>query len=515
MYYPSEREFIRLAKRGNVIPVYKEIYADFETPLSAFVKIDEGRNSYLLESVEGEEKIGRYSFLGTEPSVTIESKGGLFTITEKGKRSRLKKSAANPLTEIEKFMGQFKFVCVEGLPRFCGGLVGYIGYDVIRFIEDIPDSCQDDLNLPDIKLILTDTILIFDRVKHTIKIVSNVHLKKQAKSSVKRAYLQAIRRIDCIVEKLKTPLRSRIKQLEDIAAQIEPASSGGLFRQRLGVKFLSGVRSNFKKDDFKKAVLKAKEHIRAGDIIQVVLSQRFTTEFRKDPLTVYRILRSINPSPYMFYLSFDDLKLIGSSPEIMVRCEGGVAEIRPIAGTRPRGKNEAEDKNLEKELLKDPKERAEHLMLVDLGRNDLGRVCLPGSVKVAEFMVVERYSHVMHIVSDCAGRLSPRSNIFELLKASFPAGTVAGAPKIRAMEIIDELEQTKRGPYAGCVGYFSFSGNLDTCITIRTILIKDKKAYVQVGAGIVADSKSENEYQETVNKAKAMLKAIALAKAGR
>lgn len=513
MHYPSEKEFIRLSRKGNLIPVYREIYADFETPLSAFVKIDDGKNSYLLESVEGEERIGRYSFLGSEPSFIIESKGNLLTVEEKGDKRKLRYRVKDPLVEIEKFMGQFKFVSVEGLPRFCGGLVGYIGYDAIRFIENIPDSCRDDLGLADIKLILTDTILIFDRVKHTIKIVSNVHLKERTKSNPKKAYKEAKKKIDDIVERLKTPLKAKMRELEGIAAPIGPVGSGKPFKQTPESEFMSRVKSNFKKSDFRKAVLKAKEYIRAGDIIQVVLSQRFATDFKESPLNIYRTLRSINPSPYMFYLSFGDLKLIGSSPEIMVRCEDGIAEIRPIAGTRPRGKDSKEDKALEEELLKDPKERAEHLMLVDLGRNDLGRVCAPGSIKLPEFMVIERYSHVMHIVSDCVGRLLPKSNIFQLLKASFPAGTVAGAPKIRAMEIIDELEKTKRGPYAGCVGYFSFSGNLDTCITIRTILVKDEQAYVQAGAGIVADSKPENEYQETVNKARAMLKAIAIAKA--
>jgi anthranilate synthase component 1 len=314
------------------------------------------------------------------------------------------------------------------------------------------------------------------------------------RSDYEKAYRDAVKNIEDIIKLLRSPLKKAMVPLE-------------------GEAFPINFKSNVKKNKFQKAVAKAKEYIREGDIIQVVLSQRFAADFSGEPLNIYRALRSINPSPYMFYLSFADMKLIGSSPEIMVRCEDGIAEIRPIAGTRPRGEDPSEDKRLEKELLNDPKERAEHLMLVDLGRNDLGRVCKPASVKVSEFMTVERYSHVMHIVSDCIGRLLPNKSIFELLKASFPAGTVAGAPKIRAMEIIDELEETKRGPYAGCVGYFSFSGNLDTCITIRTIIVKDKKAYVQAGAGIVADSKPKNEYQETVNKAKAMLKAIAIAKA--
>ncbi|NQT90258.1 MAG: anthranilate synthase component I [Candidatus Omnitrophica bacterium] len=493
MHYPNKQEFIRLAKRGNLIPVYKQIDADLETPLSAFKKIDDGRNSYLLESAEEEARLGRYSFLGSNPSVIIESKGKRLTIKEKGRMPRIKKAVSDPLAEIEKFMGGFRFVAVKGLPRFCGGLVGYIGYDIIRSIEKIPDSCRDDLKMPDVKLILTDTILIFDHVKHTIKIVSNAHVRGSSKEAASRAYKKAINDIDGIIKKLSVPAKGPMPELKDEAGPVR-------------------FKSNVRKGDFKKSVCRAKEYIRQGDIIQAVLSQRFVTDFTSDPFSIYRALHAINPSPYMFYLSFGGTKLVGSSPEIMVRCEDGVAQIRPIAGTRPRGKTRLKDKQLEKELLGDPKERAEHLMLVDLGRNDLGRACSAGSIKVSEFMAIERYSHVMHIVSNCRGRLSPKKNVYDLLKASFPAGTVAGAPKIRAMEIIDELEKTKRGPYAGCVGYLSFSGNLDTCITIRTILVKDKLAYVQAGAGIVADSKPENEYHETVNKAKGMLKAIAIAK---
>ncbi|NQT95934.1 MAG: anthranilate synthase component I, partial [Candidatus Omnitrophica bacterium] len=429
--------------------------------------------------------------LGSSPSLIIEAKGKNIKITKKGKAQR---RSGNPLDIIEKFMRQYKAVAVDGLPRFYGGLVGYMGYDIIRFIESIPDSCKDDLGVSDIKLILADTILIFDRLKHTIKIVSNTHIKNSSRRATERAYEQAIKDIHNISKKLSRPLSKSMPQIEGVSAPIS-------------------LKSNIKKSAFKKSVIKAKKYIKEGDIIQAVLSQRFQSGFNGDPLTIYRALRSINPSPYMFYLSFGSTKLIGSSPEIMVRSEDGIAEIRPIAGTRPRGKNKKEDEALEKDLLRDPKECAEHLMLVDLGRNDLGRVCKKGSVRLSEFMVIERYSHVMHIVSDCVGKLSSKSSIYELLKSSFPAGTVAGAPKIRAMEIIDELEKTKRGPYAGCVGYFSFSGNLDTCITIRTILVKGKRAYVQAGAGIVADSNPEKEYQETVNKAKGMLKAVAIAKA--
>jgi anthranilate synthase component I len=491
MYYPSKKEFIKLAKRGNVIPVYREISADFDTPLSAFLKIDDKRHSFLFESVEGGEKIGRYSFLGSNPRSVIESKGKRFSIT--GQKDTVVLSNANPFDEIAKFMKKFCFVEVKGLPRFCGGLIGYIGYDAVRFIEKIPDTCKPELNLPDIRLMLTDTLLVFDRVSHTIKVVSNAFINQNSKISALRAYNAAVRDIEGLIGTIEKPLKHNLGPVEK-------------------ARNADKIKSNLSKNDFKNNVLKAKKYIKAGDIIQVVLSQRFHADFNGDPINIYRALRSINPSPYMFYISFKDFKLIGSSPEIMVRGEKGIAQVRPIAGTRPRGKDERQDITFEKSLLNDKKELAEHLMLVDLGRNDLGRVCKPGSVKVNDFMVIERYSHVMHIVSDCTGKLLPKADAIALLKASFPAGTVAGAPKIRAMEIIDELEGARRGPYAGCVGYISFSGNLDTCITIRTILLKGNKAYVQAGAGIVADSIPEKEYQETVNKAKGMFRAIAIAK---
>ncbi len=490
MYYPEKKKFVKLSKRGNVIPVYREVSVDLDTPLSAFLKIDDKKNSFLFESMEGSEKIGRYSFLGTEPSAVIESKESTVKITEHGRSRKIK--PANPLDELSNFLKKFRFVKTEGLPRFCGGLVGFIGYDVIRFIEDIPDTCKDDLKLPDLKFMLADTLIIFDRVRHTIKVVSNAHIKTASPACAERAYKEAVSRIDKLILRLKKPLKKNFTPIENTARPVR-------------------FKSNLSKKRFKDSVVKAKKYIKAGDAIQIVLSQRLEAPFKKDPIDIYRALRSVNPSPYMFYISFKGFKLIGSSPEIMVRKEGDIAEIRPIAGTRPRGKDEKEDKALEKELLADPKERAEHLMLVDLGRNDLGRACKAGSVKVSEFMVIERYSHVMHIVSDCLGKLKPGADALNLLKASFPAGTVSGAPKIRAMEIIDELEKTKRGPYAGCVGYISFSGNLDTCITIRTILLKDNKAYIQAGAGLVADSIPEKEYQETINKAKAMLKAIGMA----
>jgi anthranilate synthase component 1 len=473
MIYPSKKEFIKLSKKGNLIPVYKELTADLETPVSSFIKIDEGNYSYLLESVEGEKGIARYSFLGSDPSLIFKSKGKDIEITE-NKKTKCYTAKVSPLDEIKKFMERFIFVDIKGLPRFCGGLVGYIGYDMVRFFEDIPDKNPDDLKVPDSIFVLTDTLLIFDHVSHKIKIVSNAYIK----GNPSRAYSAAVKKI-VRIEKLL--LKDKRPKTEDR-------------RPKTKVK----IKSNFTKKAFGNIVLKAKEYIKNGDIIQVVLSQRLKVDLgKRDPFSIYRQLRSINPSPYMYYLKFKDVKLIGSSPEIMVRCEN-----------KPRGKNENEDKRLAKDLLADPKERAEHIMLVDLGRNDVGRVSEFNSVQVQELMTVEKYSHVMHIVSDVVGKLSKSKSVYDVISASFPAGTVTGAPKIRAMEIIDKLENIRRGPYAGCVGYFSFSGNIDTCITIRTILVKKSKAYIQAGAGIVADSKPAREYQETLNKAMALIKAI-------
>ena len=492
MHYPDKKEFIKLSKKGNVIPVYREILADFETPLSAFAKVDEGEFSYLLESVEGGEKIARYSFLGSKPSLVFMSKGQNITIL-KGKKKKTFKARKDPLQEIKNIMDEFTYVPVKGLPRFSGGLVGFMGYDVVRFFEKLPDMTKDDLKLPDSVFVLTDTILIFDHVDRKIKVISNAHVDKDASS----AYDEAVEKIERIVERLSKPIGGDFK--------IRPKKKNGK---------KSSIKSNFTKPQFMNIVEKAKEYIRKGDIIQAVLSQRLEKQIECDPFDIYRALRSINPSPYMYYLKFGKMKIVGASPEIMVRCEEKEAEVRPIAGTRPRGHDAKEDASLAKELLRDPKERAEHIMLVDLGRNDIGRVCKFDSVKVSEFMIIEKYSHVMHIVSDVSGHLKRDKDIYDLVRATFPAGTVSGAPKIRAMEIIDELEKVKRGVYAGSIGYFSFSGNLDSCIAIRTIVVKDKTAYIQAGAGIVADSKPAIEYKETLNKAKAMLKAIEEAEGG-
>jgi anthranilate synthase component 1 len=483
MYFPSKPEFIKLAKKANVIPVYKEILTDTLTPVSAFQKVANGY-SYLLESVEGQKKIARFSFIGVEPSIILKSRAKSIEIKKGGKVRRY--LTDDPLKEIEKIMSGFKAAQVKGLPRFSGGLVGYMGYDMVRFFESLPDKNPDDLKIPDSIFIMADTLVIFDHSTHKVKVVVNAYLGQ-------RAYEKAIIRIEEIIKRLDAPEKKRKLETKTKKHKME---------------------SNFTKKGFEGLVKKAKEYIKAGDIIQVVPSQRFHTKLNCKPFDVYRSLRSLNPSPYMYYLNFNGLTIVGSSPELLVRCEDGIVETRPIAGTRPRGDSEDEDKKLEKELLTDAKERAEHVMLVDLGRNDIGRVCKPGSVKVTDFMFIERYSHVMHIVSNCRGVLDKDKNAFDVLRACFPAGTVSGAPKVRAMEIIDELENTRRSYYAGAVGYFSFSGNMDTCITIRTMLVKGKDAFIQSGGGIVADSVPSREYQETVNKAKAMVRAIEIAEQG-
>jgi len=500
MYHPSKSEFATLAERGNLIPVYRELLADMETPVSAFKKLtrEKPQHAFLLESVEGGENLARYSFLGATPHLVMRSKGKTVTIEQEGNvTNRTLQGDEDPLSVLEAYMNRFRFVAPtphqvgEELPRFCGGAVGYLGYDMVRFFEDIPDNTLDDLQLPDCEFMFTDTLLIFDHVKHKIKVLTNAVVDGPAE----HVYEEAVRRIETVVEKLRQPLTPPRLSTPPLSAGI-------------------GYVSNFSRDAFEAAVQRCKEYIAAGDIFQVVLSQRLSVELKADAFDVYRALRTVNPSPYMFFLTFGDLCLIGSSPEILVTEDRGVVRTRPLAGTRRRGRNPAEDLALERELLADEKELAEHIMLVDLGRNDIGRVCIPGSVHPTELMKVERYSHVMHIYSDVVGRLRPDKTQFDVLRACFPAGTVSGAPKIRAMEIIDELEPTRRGPYAGAIGYFSFSGNMDTCITIRTIVVSGNRAYIQAGAGIVADSVPEREYEETMNKARALLRAIEQAEAG-
>jgi anthranilate synthase component 1 len=494
--FPSKDAFRRLAREGkNVIPVYKEILADTLTPVSAFLKLGKSP-SFLFESVVGGEKWARYSFLGLDPGVVIKGHGRKIEVL--GGKKPLRFESAYPVEFVREFMKKFRAARPEelGLPRFFGGLVGYIGYDMVRFIEELPDMGREDLGLPDLYLMLTDTVLIFDYLKQNVKVLSNVRLEEGKDPG--RAYGRALLKIDEIIKKLRASKK-------ETAPEISGTNNEKVMDKPL---LLSSI---VKKEEFEGAVEKAKEYIKAGDIFQVVLSQRFEKKSRAKPFSIYRALRVINPSPYMYYLDTGDAQLVGSSPEILVRLEGEDITLRPIAGTRKRGRTEEEDRRLEEELKADPKEKAEHLMLVDLGRNDVGRVAGIGTVHVPEFMIVERYSHVMHMVSNVEGKLARGMDAFDVLAASFPAGTVSGAPKVRAMEIIEELEPTRRGPYAGAVGYFGFSGNMDTCITIRTLIVKDGMVYVQAGAGIVADSVPENEYKETVNKAMAMMEAVKMA----
>lgn len=494
-------EFRELSKQGNLIPVYKEILGDIETPVSAFLKLNK-RPSFLLESVVGGEKWARYSFIGIEPSMIVVCSKGKTTVTYNAEleghyypQNRLK--TEDPLDFVKSILSKFKPVDIKGLPRFSGGFVGYIGYDVVKSFERVPDYPKPEIEMPDIFLMLADTVLIFDNLKQTIKIVHNAHTEGK---NIKKAYEEAVERIDRIIKELRNA-KCKIRNQEFSVSNSE-----------LKTPPLGDFSSNFSKENFLNAVVKAKEYVMAGDVVQVVLSQRFERQTKTSPFDIYRALRIINPSPYMYYLDIGNSQIVGSSPEILVRLEGDKIILRPIAGTRKRGETEEEDRALEEDLKKDPKEIAEHIMLVDLGRNDVGRVAEIGSVKVTELMTVERYSHVMHLVSNVEGRLKKGLDAFDVFRACFPAGTVSGAPKVRAMEIIEELEPTKRGPYAGSVGYFSYSGNMDTCITIRTLVIKDSRVYVQAGAGIVADSIPEKEYTETVNKALAMMKALELAR---
>jgi anthranilate synthase component 1 len=484
MYFPDFQTFQALSAKGNLIPIYREIMADLDTPVSAFRKIDDGCYSFLLESIEGGEKWARYTFLGSTPSEVIRTRGNTVEILT-GNGNVRREEVSDPLGFIRDYLARYAPVELEGLPRFFGGAVGYLGYDMVRYFETLPTDKPAVIGAYDAYFVLTDTIVIFDNVRQKIKVVSNAHLDEG--KTLQAAYEEATAKIDAIIGKLKMPLPMH-------ADKIAPEK----------VSFSSNVT----REDFEAAVTRAKEYVKAGDIIQVVLSQRFSGELTVDPLDIYRVLRTLNPSPYMFFLRLDDTLVVGASPEVMVRKEGRKAELRPIAGTRPRGATAEEDERMERELLADPKERAEHVMLVDLGRNDLGRVCKIGSVRVSELMVVERYSHVMHIVSNVQGEMEEGRDAFDVVRATFPAGTLSGAPKVRAMEIIDELEPLRREIYGGAVGYFSFSGNMDMAIAIRTLVIKDGRVHLQAGAGIVADSDPAAEYQETVNKAMAVVKAI-------
>jgi len=513
MFSPTLEEFLKLAGQGNLIPVTCRLLADVETPLSAYRKIRGQGESFLFESVEGGEHLGRYSFVGCNPRAVIRQTGDRIEVVENGKvvenflvrrtgvarvpelkngdRQDACPTVHDGLEVVERVMKKYRAVALPGLPRFTGGAVGFIGYEFIHDVEPVvPRPPQDELGTPTMVFLIADQLLIFDRAAQTITILVNAILDDA--ESPADTYENATSEIERIVSLLEQPSEHHPVTVPDEVPVIS-------------------FESNQTKEKFSANVLKSKEYITAGDIIQVVGSQRFSAPVKASPLDIYRAARSVNPSPYMFLLELDGFSLVGASPEIHVRCEDGRVEIRPIAGTRRRGKTDDEDKALEKELLADPKERAEHVMLVDLARNDIGRVCDFGSVQVKELMTIERYSHVMHIVTQVEGKLSAGKSPYDLMRATFPAGTVSGAPKIRAMQIISELEQTTRGPYAGCVGYFSFNGNLDTCITIRTALIKDGRTYIQAGGGWVNDSTPEGEFQETVNKSMAMRKAVAMA----
>jgi anthranilate synthase component 1 len=491
MIIPTFEKFREYSKQGNIIPVYKAVTADLLTPVLAYLKIQaENPHAFLLESIEGGEKIARYSFLGCNPYLTLSSRGDKVEIVRSGERMQRK---GQLLDVMRKITERYSPVTVPGLPPFVGGAVGYVSYDAVRWVETIPQSGEDDLKLDDAMMMFFSTILAFDHARQQILIISNALIEESA-PQLEAKYQKAVAEIEALEALLNQPVA------------IPPFGKAGDGSER--------IQSNFSKGDYLAAVDKAKEHIRAGDIFQAVLSQRFTAEVTCDPFNVYRALRIVNPSPYMFFLKLGECSVIGSSPEMLVRIVNGKAYYRPIAGTRPRGANEDEDALLAEELKTDEKEKAEHIMLVDLGRNDLGRVCEFGSVEVLDLMLIEKYSHVMHLVSSLRGDLRLDLDRFDALMACFPAGTVTGAPKVRAMEIIDSLEPTRRGVYAGAILYLDFSGNLDSCIAIRTLVVKDGKAYIQAGGGIVADSVPEIEFQETINKSRALVKAVEMAERG-
>jgi len=486
---PSLDEFLELAKQGNVIPVFAEFVGDCETPVSAFKKFNRFAYSFLFESTEKNDVSGRFSFVGFEPRMIVQSYGREIRFVQDGIEERFR-TTTDPLDEVRKVMARHQFVSRPELPRFAGGAVGFLGYEAIQFFEaKVPAARDDDLRLPEMLFMLTGNVLIFDHRLRSLKIVVNAFLDGGLPEKI---YARAVESVHSIIQQLAEPIDVPMVPIAEDEKQ--------------------PPRSNLRREEFERGVERAKEYIRTGDIFQVVLSQRFESPFDGEPLDFYRCLRFINPSPYMFCLKFgDNFSLVGSSPEMHVRLTGNTVEIRPIAGTRARGLTPAQDEANAAELLADPKERAEHIMLVDLARNDVGRVAEIGTVSVTEFMQIERYSHVMHIVSNVAGRSRADCTAFDVVKATFPAGTVSGAPKIRAMQIISELENTRRGCYAGAIGYFGFDGNFDSCIALRCAVLKNGKAYFQAGAGIVADSDPQREYEETVSKARAMMKALAMA----
>ncbi len=496
---PTRQEIHKLFARGNLVPVYRRLLVDLETPVSIYIKLRQRfPQAFLLESVEGAERVGRYSFIGVDPQMLIVLHGREVTLEGRGKREkRTLKADEDPLQVIQEQLAQHQPVAIAGLPRLVGGAVGYLGYECVRFFERLPGSTAAELAVPDAAFMMPAALAIFDHVKHELLILANAQREK-GNEDTDAAYDAACARLD----ELETIIR----------APLPPLAAGFALHS---APLNEPLQSNMSPQRYEAMVRRAREYITEGDIFQVVLSQRFSTRTSAAPTSLYRALRALNPSPYMFLLDFGvDLRLIGASPEMMVRLEDGIASVRPIAGTRRRGRDAQEDEALAAELLADEKERAEHVMLVDLGRNDLGRVCEYGSVKLMERMVVERYSHVMHIVSHIEGQIRPELDAFDLLRATFPAGTLSGAPKVRAMEIIEELEGSQRGPYGGAVGYFSFDGSMDMCITIRTLLMQGARCTVQAGAGIVADSDPDTEHQECVNKAETLAAAIRFAEGG-
>ena len=489
-YFPSFDDFTRLAAGHTVVPVYRQLLCDSLTPVSAFCKVQEGDWAFLFESVVGGERHGRYSFVGSAPFVRIEAYDRR-VVLHPATGPRQEFTDPDPLRTLEKVLADYRAPHVAGLPRFCGGAVGYAGYDTVRYVEHLPNAPADDRGLPDLSFALYDRMVIFDHINKTVAAVAHAHVDP---ADLRRCYDAACAKVDELAERLQR-----------VTADLPVTDID------LGGPVTIPHESNFTQAAFETAVRKCQEYINAGDIFQVVLSQRFKAQTTARPFDIYRALRAVNPSPFMFFVKAGPTVLVGASPEIMTRVEGDAVTIRPLAGTRRRGATPEEDKALAEELIADPKERAEHVMLVDLGRNDVGRVAAFGSVQLSDLLTVEKYSHVMHISSTVTGRLEPGKTSFDALRACLPAGTLSGAPKVRAMQIIDELEPHRRGPYGGAVGYIDFTGNMDTCIALRTMVVQGQTAYIQAGAGLVADSDPASEYQETVNKAKGLLRALEIA----
>src|SRR4051812_11484245 len=499
-YRPTFEEFVGLSREASLVPVYRQLIGDTLTPVSAFCKIQEGDWAFLFESVVGGERLGRYSFLGSGPFLRFEAFDRR-TVTQIGRGPKQEGTHPDPLRKLEEILASYRAPHVAGLPRFCGGAVGYAGYDTVRYVEHLPNAPEDDRGLPDLSFAFYDRMIVFDHINKTVAAVCHAHLpgvrgqgSGVSKEALAASYNEACRKVDKLCDRLQEGVADL--QLTDI-------DTGG--------SVTIPAESNFTREAFQAAVAKCKEYINAGDIFQVVLSQRFKARTQARPFDVYRALRAVNPSPFMVYVKAGPTTLVGASPEIMTRVEGDEVTIRPLAGTRRRGATPEEDRALADELIADPKERAEHIMLVDLGRNDVGRVARFGSVQLSDLLTVERYSHVMHISSTVTGKLEPGKTAFDALRSCLPAGTLSGAPKVRAMQIIDELEPHRRGPYGGAIGYVDFTGNMDTCIALRTMVVQGQTAYVQAGAGLVADSDPEAEYQETVNKAKGLLRALEIA----